>query len=49
MCCVFLAIKLLLDELYFSVTEDELKNCEKNVNTVRRLFEYLLEVLAGII
>jgi len=36
-----------LAELYFTISEDELVHCDKHVPTVRRLFEYLLEVLAG--
>jgi len=36
-----------LEELSFTVSEKELTEPEKNVQSVRRLFEYLLEVLTG--
>jgi hypothetical protein len=36
-----------LEELCFTVSDKELTEPEKNVQTVRRLFEYLLEVLTG--
>lgn len=36
-----------LGELNFKITDDELKNCGKNVDTIRRLFEYLLDLLIG--
>mmetsp|Transcript_61446 Transcript_61446/g.139091 ORF Transcript_61446/g.139091 Transcript_61446/m.139091 type:complete len:502 (-) Transcript_61446:292-1797(-) len=36
-----------LGELYFTISEEELTHCEKHALTIRRLFEALLEVLAG--
>lgn len=45
--CLVLDILTCLEELCFTVSDKELTEPEKNVQTVRRLFEYLLEVLTG--
>jgi len=48
-----LLIKPILDilecvnELHFSISEDQLVHCDTKVPTMRRLFEFLLEILGG--
>jgi hypothetical protein len=44
---IFVDVVLIVNELSFHLTTEEMVQCDKCAPTIRRLFEYFLELLTG--